>query len=109
MYWFAGIALCLIIAFITWGCSEDRQQILACKKLNDLAQFCDAAVADVCYYELKRDRKRILEFIGDGAIITQPVGVYMLNDTLKRVDAKLAGFSDEEKQIYDAVYGENAA
>lgn len=71
--------------------------------------FCDDVFKHAGYCELKRDRKLILEFIGDGAIIEQPLAVLMLNDTLKRVDAKLAQFSDEEKQIYDAVYGENAA
>lgn len=77
--------------------------------MKDLSGFCDTVFKHAGYCELKRDRKQILEFIKDGEIIMQPLGVCMLNDTLKHVDAKLAGFSDEEKQIYDAVYGENAA
>lgn len=77
--------------------------------MKDLSGFCDTVFKHAGYCELKRDRKLILEVLKDGEMIVQPLTIVMVNDTLKRVDAKLAEFSDEEKQIYDAVYGENAA
>lgn len=70
--------------------------------------FCEAATKHTGYYELKCDRKQLLE-VSKTTNKLNDLGMVMLNNTLNRIDAKLAEFSDEEKQIYDAIYGENEA
>ena len=69
-------------------------------------QFCRKAVSAVDYCDLKRNRKQILDFMSGRTALTD-MAVFVLDDALKVIDSRLNQFSDEEKAIYDAVYGDN--
>lgn len=72
---------------------------------RDIVEFNFAVRQHAGYYELKRDRKQLMEvFIIQGAKLKE-VWLDMLLKTLHYIDDKLAEFSAEEKAIYDAVYG----
>lgn len=73
---------------------------------GDIVRLGCKAVSDVSYYDLKHDRKQILELM-HGETSLSDVALVMLDNTLKIIDGRLSQFSDEEKAVYDAVYGDN--
>lgn len=73
---------------------------------DDIMQFCRKAVSDVDYCDLRRNRKRIMELMrGEQAV--SDLAVFVLDAALKVIDGRLNQISDEEKAVYDAVYGDN--
>lgn len=72
--------------------------------MADLLETVEIVYEHASYYELKRDRKQLLEIKAKAGELEE-FYLKMLVDTLHDIDAKLAKFSGEERAIYDAVYG----